>query len=252
MPVGTTLAVLRQMLNAECGEEMDETISPARVGVNNQLLNNQQSFLDNQHAYLRGKTRVSLTAVVGTQYYALPAGIDFDRLEKPEFTNVSNFRYRIGFGIGQAEYNIFRSDQGVTASPVMKWDMVNIGGVLKIELWPVPSVAQTIELAGLLPLVAMSSDSDTCVIDDLILVLFTAAEILARKGAQDAGAKGAKAKAAMDSLKASYPSAFETFNLAGVDRNGFRPPNNRRPVVAVNGSGGGVGISGSGDAVGVG
>lgn len=236
MPIGTQLVDLRKMLNAECGEEMDETISPARVTLNNQLLNNQQAFLVNQHAYLLGKVRAELTAVVGQQYYDLPTGIDFDRLEKPEFTNVSNFRYRIGFGIGQEEYNIFRSDLGVRATPVMKWDLVNYQGALKIELWPIPSVAQTIMLAGVLPLEQMVEDTDTCVIDDLVLVLFTAAELLARLGSQDAAAKAAKAKAALDSLKASYPSRFETFNLAGKREvhNGFYTGNNRRPVVAVN------------------
>src|ERR1700744_4644580 len=148
MPVGTTLAALRAMLNAEAGEETDESISPARVGINNALLNNQQLFLANQHAYLRGKTRVELNAIAGQQYYDLPAGIDFDRLEKPEFTNVSNFRYRLGFGIGQEEYNVFRSDLGEQSSPVMRWDLVNYQGALKIELWPIPSVAQTLMLSG--------------------------------------------------------------------------------------------------------
>lgn len=224
------------MLNAECGEEMDETISPARVAVNNQLLNNQQAFLVNQHAYLLGKVRVSLAANVGQQYYGLPAGIDFDRLEKPEFTNVSNFRYRIGFGIGQEEYNLFRSDLGVTASPVMRWDLVNVGGSLQIELWPVPSVAQVILLSGLLPLAPLVNDTDTCVIDDLVLVLFTAAELLARKQSGDTQAKAVKAKAALDSLKASYPSRFEYFNLAGQAPSlaDFNRGNRRRPVVAVN------------------
>lgn len=238
MPVGTQLSVLRTMLNAECGEEMDETISPARIAVNNQLLNNQQSFLDNQHSFLRGKTVVSLPGVIGQQYYNVPAGIDFDRLEQPTFTNVNNFRYRIGYGIGQEEYNLFRSDLGVTASPVMRWQMVNVGSpaALKIELWPIPSVAQSIVFTGLLPLTPMVLDTDTCVIDDLVLVLFTAAEILARKGSGDAQAKGAKAKAALDSLKASFPIKYETFNLAGEQPrfDEFYKGNNRRPVVAVN------------------
>ena len=234
MPIGTQLSVLRQMLNAECGEEMDETISPARVGINNQLLNNQQAFLVNQHAYLLGKVRAQLQANVGQQYYNLPAGIDFDRLEKPDFTNVSNFRYRIGFGIGQEEYNLFRSDLGVTASPVMRWDLVNVGGSLQIELWPIPSVAQSIMLAGTLPLTPMVADTDTCVIDDLVLVLFTAAEILARKQSGDTQAKAAKAEAALNSLKASYPMQYEHFNISGKlpSMADFYRGNNRRPVVA--------------------
>lgn len=234
MPVGTTLATLRQMLSAECGDEMDESLAPAPVMLNNQLLNNWQSFLVNQHGYLRGKARVSLAALAGQQYYDLPAGIDFDRLEKPEFTNLSNFRYTIGFGIGQREYNIFRSDLGVQATPVMKWDLVNTGGKLQIELWPVPSQAQTIELSGLLPLTVMVADADKCVVDDLVLVLFTAADKLARKESPQAPAKAAQAQAALNSIKASYPSRFEQFNMAGVERvpSGFQPPNQRRPVVA--------------------
>src|ERR1043165_8770204 len=134
MPVGTTLLQLRKMLNCEVGAEMDESIAPAQVEINNQLLNNFQSFLVTQHAYLRWKVRASLQAVVGQQYYSLPAGIDFDRLEKPAFTNLTNFRHKVGFGIGQEEYNIFRSDLGVRATPVLKWDLVNVFGTLRIEL----------------------------------------------------------------------------------------------------------------------
>lgn len=236
MPIGTQLVTLRKMLNAEMGEEMDETISPARVAINNQLLNNQQSFLVNQHAYLLGKVRKELTAVVGQQYYDLPAGIDFDRLEKPEFTNVNNFRYRIAYGIGQEEYNLFRSDLGVQASPVMRWDLVNTGGKLQIELWPIPSTAQTIMLSGVMPLAQMVNDSDTCVIDDLVLVLYTAAEALARKQSPDTMAKAEKAKAALESLRASFPSKFDKFNLAGKQPSlrDLYVGNNRRPVVATN------------------
>jgi hypothetical protein len=235
MPTGTTLATLRQMLNAETGEEMDETISPARVAINNQILNNQQSFLFTQHGYLRGKTVVELAATAGARYYAVPAGIDFNCLEEPIYTNVATYRYRISNGIGQEEYNVFRSDLGVQSSPVMRWQLINVAGVLKIELWPIPSVAQAIVFTGLLPITQMILDSDLCVIDDLALVLYTAAEYLARKGAADAGAKAAKAKVHMDALKAAFPIKHEVWNISGqrprCDQ--FQYTNNRRPVVAV-------------------
>jgi hypothetical protein len=235
MPDGTTLATLRQMFNAECGEEMNETISPARVAINNQLLNNQQSFLFTQHSYLRGKTVATVAATVGGQYYALPAGIDMDHLELPLFTNINNFRYRIAYGIGQEEYNLFRSDLGVTSSPVMRWQLVNTNAGLQVELWPLPSVPQTIIFTGLLALTQMVADTDTCVIDDLALVLYVAAEILARKGAADASAKGEKAKSYLEALKSAFPSKFEVFNIAGEAPRfkDFYYGNNRRPVVAV-------------------
>lgn len=224
------------MLNSECGEEIDESISPARTSINNQLLNNQQAFLVNQHSYLRGKTVVQLAATVGTQYYDLPAGIDFDRLEEPVYTNVVNFRYRVNYGITQDDYNIYRSDQAVTGSPVFRWQIINIGGVLKIELWPIPSAAQTIIFTGLLAVVPMVNDTDPCIIDDMALVLFSAAEQLARKGLPDAQAKGAKAQAYLASLKAAFPTRYDTFNIAGIEPriSGFNRNVFGRPVVAVN------------------
>jgi hypothetical protein len=234
MPTGTTLATLRAMLNGETGEEMDEAISPARVAINNQILNNQQSFLFTQHGYLRGKAVVELPVVIGTRYYDVPAGIDFNCLEEPIYTTLATYRYRISNGISQEDYNVFRSDLGVQSSPVMRWQLINISGALKIELWPIPNVAQTIVFTGLLPLTQMAADTDTCVIDDLALVLYTAAEYLARKGAADAGAKAAKAKVLMDALKAAFPIKHEGWNISGqrprCDQ--FQYTNNRRPVVA--------------------
>lgn len=235
MPTGTTLVNLRKMANAECGEEMDETISPALKPVWNQIFNNQQTFLDALHSFLRGKVTVDLAAVAGTRYYTVPTGIDMDRLELPVYTNVGSFRQRIEYGITQADYNVYRSDQSVTGSPVFRWQLINIASVLKVELWPIPSVAQTITFTGLLPLTAMSADSDACVIDDMALVLYSAAEYLLRKGSGDAGSKAQKAKAYLDSLKASFPSRYDRFNLAGAPINspGFQRPNNQPPVVAV-------------------
>jgi len=325
MAIGTTLGKLRQMLNVEVGEEMDETISPARIQINNQLLNNQQAFLVGQHAYLRGKTRVSLalsplqqfipvsSLVNGTPLNQL---IDLDRPETTEFINFSNFRYRLTFGIGQMEYNIYNSSYGIAGVPCMKWDMVNVqqaipdpgsvypgtppatlqytglvaGGSYQwipgvnevqltyngldytaqdvitavygastatitgqgtgaaftgqlntigpqIEVWPIPSVPQTLELAGTLPVNLMENDSDVCVIDDLVLVLFTAAEILQRSGQADYAAKAGKAKAHLDSIKGSFPIKSERFNISGgnVYIPGF-DGGKGRPVIAVSGS----------------
>ena len=223
------------MLNSEVGEEMDETISPARVAINNQLLNNQQAFLANQHSYLRGKTVVQMTGVPGVQYYNPPAGIDFDRIQSPVYTNVVNFRYQVMYGITQDDYNIYRSDQAVTGSPVFRWQLININGTLQIELWPIPSVLQTIIFTGLLAVTQMVADADTCIIDDMALVLFSAAEQLARKGSGDAQAKGAKAQAYLSALKSAFPSRYDTFNIAGMEPqiSGFNRNVFGRPVVAV-------------------
>lgn len=314
------------MLNVETGYESDEAINPSRIAINNQLLNNQQVFLYGQHAYIRGKTRVSLPINSGTQFVPistlingspLNTLIDLDRPETTEFVNFSAYRYQLKFGIGQLDYNVYNSSYGVAGVPIMKWDIVNnqiavtdpaasypgsispvltytgltpggqyewipgvnevsltyngntytaqdqftvVAGVttatatgsalgatftgqlntvgMQIEFWPIPSVPQSLELAGTLPINQMENDTDTCVIDDLVLVLYTAAEMLQRKDSADAPMKLAKAKAHLDSLKSSYPNKFETFNISGgrMYVPGFNGDRGR-PVIAVSGAG---------------
>lgn len=236
MAVGTTLLNLRKMLNAEIEDELDETISNSGVAWKNQILNNQQFFLANQHTYLLGKTRVSLPLSPGTQYYDVPGGIDMAHLDKPQYVVSSNWRFEVSFGILTIDYNIFNPELGATSIPILKWDLVNTGDGLQIQVWPIPSVAQTLEFSGLLLITPMASDSDTCVIDDLALVYFTAAEILAKRGAGDAQAKLAKAQAYLSSIRAGKPSRYETFNIAGDDWGRRVNTDYKRPVVAVGGS----------------
>jgi hypothetical protein len=233
MPIGTTLSNLRKMLNAEMGNVLDETVAPGSVDIDNQILNDQQAFLVNQHAFLLQKARAEVALTLGTQYYNFPSTqLDIDRVERPAYVRIGNqFRYRVEFGIGQQEYNAFDSGRGIMGTPVRRWDLVIVNSARKIEVWPIPSADQTLMLAGTLPLTAMVSDSDTCVIDDMLLVLFSAAEKLTRQGQPDAPAKLAKATAYLNSLKASAPSRFDTFNMSGAGRH-FEE-DYKRPVVGV-------------------
>lgn len=232
MPAGIALSVLRTMLNAECGSEPSETVAPGSVTIDTQLLNNNQQFLASQHAYLLRKARAEIALVAGTQYYALPATIDMDRPDYPAYVKIENStRYRLEFGIGQREYNAYDSVSGVTGSPVRRWDIVDVNGVRKIEVWPIPSVNQTLLLSGQLAVSTMSADGDLCVIDALLLVVFTAAEKLTRLGAADAEAKVAKFNALLKSLKGGAPSEFEVIDMSGAGRT--YSEESRRPVVGI-------------------
>lgn len=223
------------MLNAELGNELDETVAPGSVAIDNQLLNNQQAFLAAQHAYLLRKARVEVALTVGTQYYSVPTGVDMDRIDKPSYVRIGNtFRYEVWFGINQTEYNAFDSARGITGQPVRRWDLIDVSGTRKIEVWPIPSAAQTLMLSGPLVVTTMSTNSDVCVLDDMLIVLFTAAEKLARMGSADAQTKLAKAQAHLYALKGATPSRYDTFTISGAGRS--YDERNRRPVVAVAGS----------------
>lgn len=204
------------MFRAEVGQELSETIAPAEVSRQNQILNNQQKWLLNQHAFLLGRAKAEVSLSAGTQYYTFPeSSIDIDRVEKNAFVLWGGTRYPLRFGITPAEYNTFDSDLDERSVPAMAWDLVDVSGSLQIEIWPIPSDSQTLLLAGVKPITTMSADADVCVIDDMPLVLFSAAEYLARIGARDAQAKLVKAQSALNSLRASRNSRYEAFNLSG-------------------------------------
>ena len=101
----------------------------------------------------------------------------------------------------------------------------------------VPDGDPTRLLTASATLAALTGDSDTCDLDDLLIVLFTAAEFLARDKKQDAGAKLAKAQARLNELRANLPARDETFILGGANpwaRRNYGTTNlDRRPTVAV-------------------
>lgn len=252
MAVGTSLSDLRKFLNAEIEDEMDETVSNSGITRKNQLLNNSQKFLANQHNYLLGKVRAVLPLTAQQRYYDLPSGIDLAHLDKPTYVNLNNWRYQVNFGINTNDFNIFNSDQSVTAVPVMKWDLVNVGSALQIEVWPIPSSVMSLEFSGVMLVTDMVNDADTCVIDDMAIVYFTSAGILAKRGTGDAQSALAKFNAYIASIRSGKSSRYETFNIGGGEWCYGNGSDYKRPVVAVGGDSGGGGGTGGGTAIGTG
>jgi hypothetical protein len=215
MARGTAWSVLRTMFKAECGIELDETAATGDNARYLQLANNQIKWLINQHAWLLGKTRAEVALTQGTRYYTFPeTTIDIDRVDREAFVKKSDgYRYPIQFGITQHQFNAYASETRQD-SPILRWDLV-VDTTLKIEVWPLPNESQTLMLSGIGVFTPMTVDASVCPIDDMVVILFMAAEQLARDKAADAQAKLAKAQAALNSLKSSRQSKFQVISLKG-------------------------------------
>ena len=217
MARGTAWSVLRTMFKAECGIELDETVATGDNARYLQLANNTAKWLINQHAWLLGKTRAEVALTIGTRYYTFPeTTIDIDRVDREAFTKKADgYRYPLLFGIGQHQFNAYASEARQD-SPVRRWDLVVNSGTLQIEVWPLPSEDQTLMLSGIGVFTPMTVDGSTCPIDDVVLVMFMAAEQLARDKSGDAQAKLIKAQSALLSLKGSRQSEFDVISLKGA------------------------------------
>ncbi len=211
-----TWATIRSAFKAEVGVELNESVATGDNARYLALANNQVKWLIGQHAWLLGKVRAEVALTPGTQYYTFPeSDIDIDRVDKEAFIEQSDgYRYNVEFGIGQRQYNSY-GNETEQIDPVQRWDLVNVSGVTKIEVWPIPLTAQTLHLSGIRVFTPMSVDASTCPLDDMLVILFMAAEELARSKAADATAKLAKAQAHLAGLKGSRQTEHEQFSMAG-------------------------------------
>ena len=103
--------------------------------------------------------------------------------------------------------NLGDSDGGIKASPVRKWDWKwnPATSTDQIEMWPIPDNSNDrLQFTGLRALNALTADSDLADIDDDLIVLFSAAEILAAKKQEDAPAKLSLAREHYNTLTGNY------------------------------------------------
>lgn len=139
-------------------------------------------------AFLNKRFTISLSA--GQRYYDVPSGLDLERIECVKSKYGGSF-YDVTRGIDLEDYNIHDSeaDTPERSSPVLKWDF-QFTTTPQIELWPIPDAdTQKLYIEGMHAISPLVNDSDVCLLDSEIIVLYAAAELLQSVSAKDADAK---------------------------------------------------------------
>ena len=148
-----------------------------------------------------------IPVVIGTRYYQYASDLPFEAVNRVTLIQETLFD-DLCYGIGPNEYALFNSNTGVTEWPILRW-MHNADRNL-FEVWPVPSEAPPatgiseaalIRMRGIKAIPMMVADSDMCVLPATVIVLFAAAELMARKGDPSAGDKLSKANAYLRRLR---------------------------------------------------
>ncbi len=206
------------MLKAEIGDYSGT--NSTRDAELNVLLATKQKVLGSEHdwPFLHQQWDVSVAA--GTRYVAVPTttataanpasqtvDIDLDKL--PEVWVYFNEIYQpVIYGVQPGEYNVFNYAKGDQSDPIMRWRYATNQNESNLpnrfEVWPVPATTQVLRFIGKRVLTTMTSDSHTADLDDVLIVLFTAADILARKKSQDAQLKLQQANRRLQWLRQGY------------------------------------------------
>jgi len=202
MAVGTTLSQVVTILKSEIGASLSS--GSADDAIFQQLIESRQSWFATQYdwAELQDDWSAVVTAGVGGRYVTIPAvditGNTYSINRNRPFavsTYYSAVWVPISFAVNEQEYN-FRNSEAAppdAQDPIMRW-RYKPGDRTKVEIWPVPTVAQTIRWSGQretnsLRTNGLLDSTKTLDIDDLLIALSIAVEWLTEKGSPRATLK---------------------------------------------------------------
>ena len=189
MARGTTLGRLVTMLREECRHA-----TSAALGLNNEphlkrILARVQETLWTDYVWPHLFVRRDKDLMAGQRYYSFPSDLSFERIEvmKVDVKYAGQWQ-GVRYGIGDAEYNSRDSDNDERDSPVRAWSHYEDN---QFEVWPIPAAddEQTLRFQGVKKLAPLIANENRADLDDNLIVLFAAAEILAAQKAEDSQAK---------------------------------------------------------------
>lgn len=126
----------------------------------------------------------------GLRYYDIPATTNLEAIEKIVL-KYSGTQYELTRGIDEEQYRIFDSSSNVRSNPVRRFDIKWTGTKEQLEVWPMPDglTPGTLVIYAKRNLRALVDDNDKVDLDDTLIVLKAASELLAARKAPDAQIK---------------------------------------------------------------
>lgn len=239
MARGTKLSVLYTMLRAKLGENTTQTNTQVRYF---QLLSDKQKWLANEYDFPFLNDRFDVAVPSGSRYLSFPTidneGISYAmNLERPYTAEVfwTNIWQPLDYGIDSQEFNYINSDQGGnTQDPVQRWRWSEEG---QFEIWPINVTPVVIRFTGQRALDNLVLPTDLADLDDEMLVLFVAADLLTRSRQQDAKLCLDQATERLMRQRGAYPNRTRTCSLAGCgDKESKWVRNQRLIPIAVHGN----------------
>lgn len=235
MARGTTLIKLLDSLRAEIRASMNPAHNNQVRDAHINLLQRTQDWLWEDHNWPHMKVKRLYPLEAGKRHYDFNGEFDLERINLIE-VYVDNAWRKLTKGITPADEHVYDSDLDQRGYPPCKFDIAEDN---QIEIHPISDTdGNTTTKEGLLrvtgirrlrPLVA---DGDRADLDDSLIVLFAAAEILGGKGSKDGGIKNSLAQKRYATLKGRL-NKTEGFKMFGVGRaeipqrpmiHSYRPP----------------------------
>lgn len=210
MAVTEQLQVMVSNLRAECGHSLDIAQGKNQEATLKYLLKRTQYELWTAFIWPDLIIRAESGLAAGQYQYTYPTTMPFDNIR--EVWTVAET------AVGMTDYDWLPVEYGISqdkiapggtnshrADPVQFWD---VDSTTMFRVWPTPdSGTGVIRFIGQKPLAAFTADADVSTLDSTVIVLFAAADLLARAKAEDAPSKQQKAQRHLTKLLANKISA---------------------------------------------
>jgi hypothetical protein len=201
------------MLRDETGRSNSVAVGVDEDGLLKQAIRRAQEDLYEQVDWPFLQTvfdRISLQA--GDRYYDFPAGMSYDRLVCKPAVWIDSIPFELERGIGFEEYAVYDSESDARSEPATRWDVRWTGTEEQIEVWPVPSTnTQELQFIGIRKLRPLIAHADVADLDDQLIVLFAAADLIDDE--VKAKKKLAAAQARFNRLKGNAKRGGKTYRM---------------------------------------
>lgn len=221
---GKQLVQLVSSLRSKTGRSLTATVGADETATLKAILADTQEQLYDGFAWPFLRQWFSISLAAGQRYYDVPAGLNLERIERV-VVNWNTQVHDLERGISFEHYAVHDSDNDSRSSPAAAWDLRWTGSATQIEVWPLPdNTNYTVRIAGIRNLRPLLADSDVADLDDQLITLYAAAELLTRSKSPDAQAKLQLAQRREAQVKANLTSASPIIAIGqGTPHAGRRP-----------------------------
>jgi hypothetical protein len=236
MAVGTQFLSIYTDLRAEVRRSTSVSVGVDDLDNLKRVINHvyRTLYIDHEWPHLR-KVYSKIQMAAGQRYYDFPADLEPDRVTEAVVWS-NNVSFPIPRGIGFEEYGVLDPDEDERQDPPQCWDNRFTGTSTQIEIWPLPASADhSIQLKGYIKLGKLVNDTDKCWLDDELVLLFSAAEVLKAEKADDADSKLQLAQGYLQRLKANSKGAGKRYAI-GLGNSSPRSPINATINIKPSGS----------------
>jgi len=156
----------------------------------------------------------------GQRHYDFPAELDADSTD--EVVYWWNGKPKpLTRGIGFEQYAIYDPEADARMDPPERWDVRFVDTREMVEIWPLPDAEGEMQFRGFKKFAQMVDDADRCLVDDHLVILYSAVELLPKD--RNVQAKLMAAQQRFLRKKARSKTGTESFRIGGQGPRGGTP-----------------------------